>query len=152
MSSLSSPLTHAPTVMLRSLDSRPSTHVSEHYIVVVVDASRGADILDRILGLVQELTTEPLPLLHPDDQGRHDITITDDLDGRLPPGAALTPREREVVRLVVDGYSNKMIAESLVITERTAETHVRNIREKLDFSSRTQVAAWGMRQRLLGKV
>ncbi|MGE3267632.1 MAG: response regulator transcription factor [Chloroflexota bacterium] len=140
-----------PTVMVHSLESQPNTHVSEHCIVVVVDASRGANILDQILRLVEELTAVPLPGTLPSDQTQQVSGITDELHTRLPRGAGLTPREREVVELVVHGYSNKMIAESLVITERTAETHVRNIREKLGFSSRSQVAAWGMRRLLLGK-
>ena len=53
----------------------------------------------------------------------------------------LTRREREVTELVA-GRTNREIAEELVISLRTAETHVQNILTKLGFSSRTQVAAW----------
>jgi DNA-binding NarL/FixJ family response regulator len=69
--------------------------------------------------------------------------------GRPPRGTELTPREQEVVRLIVRGSSNRQIAETLVITERTAETHVRNIREKLGFNSRAQIAAWGVQRQIL---
>ena len=63
----------------------------------------------------------------------------------------LTPREREVATLVGRGYTNRQIADELVITERTAETHVRNIREKLGFATRAQVAAWAAEHGLLDR-
>jgi DNA-binding CsgD family transcriptional regulator len=54
----------------------------------------------------------------------------------------LTPRQTEVARLVARGWSNRQIAEELVITERSAESHVERIRARLGFRSRSQVAAW----------
>jgi predicted ATPase/DNA-binding NarL/FixJ family response regulator len=63
----------------------------------------------------------------------------------LPPQGALawlTPREREVAALLLRGMSNRQIAEDLVITERTAETHVCRILSKLGLDSRAQIAAW----------
>jgi LuxR family maltose regulon positive regulatory protein len=63
-----------------------------------------------------------------------------------PPWSAaallLTPREREVAVLVARGLTNRQIADELVISERTAETHVQHILGKLDLSSRAQLAAW----------
>ncbi|MFH0518644.1 LuxR C-terminal-related transcriptional regulator [Streptomyces sp. M41] len=60
----------------------------------------------------------------------------------------LTPREREIAGLVAEGLSNKEIAERLVISPRTAETHVQNSLIKLGFVSRSQLAAWFVTQRL----
>jgi len=54
----------------------------------------------------------------------------------------LTRREREVAGLVADGLSNKEIAMSLVISLRTAETHVEHILTKLGFHSRAQITTW----------
>lgn len=54
----------------------------------------------------------------------------------------LTPRQLEVAALVAQGWSNRQIAEALVITERSAESHVERIRARLGFRSRAQVAAW----------
>ena len=54
----------------------------------------------------------------------------------------LTAREREVAALVAHGMTNRQIAAKLVVTERTAETHVQNILNKLGFTSRAQIAAW----------
>ena len=54
----------------------------------------------------------------------------------------LTAREQEVVRLLAQDFSNRQIAQALVIAERTAETHVTNILNKLNFTSRVEVRQW----------
>ena len=54
----------------------------------------------------------------------------------------LTPRQTEVAALVAEGLTNRQLAERLVITERSAESHVERIRLRLGFRSRAQVAAW----------
>lgn len=54
----------------------------------------------------------------------------------------LTKREREVAALITAGKSNKEIAAHLVISQRTAETHVEHILTKLGFTSRAQIATW----------
>ena len=54
----------------------------------------------------------------------------------------LTARQTEVAALVAQGLSNRQIADALVISERTAESHVERIRDRLGFRSRAQVAAW----------
>jgi DNA-binding NarL/FixJ family response regulator len=62
---------------------------------------------------------------------------------------ALTPREREILVLVAQGMSNQDIARTLVISERTARTHVSNVLTKLDLASRTQAALWAIREGLV---
>ena len=54
----------------------------------------------------------------------------------------LTRREAEIAGLVAEGLSNRDIALRLVISQRTAETHVEHILTKLGFTSRAQIAAW----------
>ena len=56
----------------------------------------------------------------------------------------LTERECEVAALIARGKSNREIAQDLFVSERTAATHVSNILNKLDFSSRVQIAAWAV--------
>jgi len=61
--------------------------------------------------------------------------------GHADPGP-LGKREAEVARLVADGLTNKEIGARLFISERTVDSHVRSILNKLGFSSRAQIAAW----------
>jgi pimeloyl-ACP methyl ester carboxylesterase/DNA-binding CsgD family transcriptional regulator len=61
---------------------------------------------------------------------------------RRPATPSLTPRQREVAELVAQGLTNREIGDRLVITERSAESHVERIRLRLGFRSRAQVAAW----------
>jgi DNA-binding NarL/FixJ family response regulator len=82
------------------------------------------------------------------------VQALDDLERRFgivpPPASAdgissmLTRREREVLELLVRGYSNRGIAEQLVISEKTAEFHVSNILGKLGLSSRVEAAAYAL--------
>jgi len=65
-------------------------------------------------------------------------------DGAKKSSVSLTKREREVAGLITRGLSNKEIAGTLVISERTAEGHVEHILTKLGFTSRSQVAAWAI--------
>jgi DNA-binding CsgD family transcriptional regulator len=64
------------------------------------------------------------------------------LRANLVEAPRLTRREREVASLVAQGLTNREIAVRLFISERTAESHVEQIRGKLGFRSRGQIAAW----------
>jgi DNA-binding NarL/FixJ family response regulator len=71
-----------------------------------------------------------------------------DLGGGLPAErglAGLTPRELEVLRLLVEGRSNRQIAETLFISGKTASVHVTNILAKLGVHSRLEAAATARR-------
>ena len=71
--------------------------------------------------------------------------------GRRGYGNRLSPRELDVARVLVAGRTNRQIAEQLVISEWTADTHVRHILTKLSFRSRAQVAVWATEQGLRGE-
>jgi ATP/maltotriose-dependent transcriptional regulator MalT len=60
----------------------------------------------------------------------------------------LTAREREVAALIAQGKSNREIAEALVVSERTVESHVSNIMFKLGVQSRRQIRAWAVEKGL----
>ena len=61
-------------------------------------------------------------------------------------GDELTGRELDVARLVARGLSNGAIADELYISRKTVSTHVSHILAKLGMSSRTEVAAWAIRE------
>jgi DNA-binding NarL/FixJ family response regulator len=63
-----------------------------------------------------------------------------------PRGAALSARELEVVRLVVEGRSNDEVATALGITPKTVETHLRRLFERFDLASRTELATKALRE------
>jgi len=60
----------------------------------------------------------------------------------------LSDRETEVAQLVACGLSNREIASALHLSERTAESHVKHIMDKLGFKSRSQIAAWAVEEGL----
>jgi DNA-binding NarL/FixJ family response regulator len=64
--------------------------------------------------------------------------------------AALSPREAEVLRLVVEGLLNKQIAQRLGITERTVKAHLTSAYQRIGVADRTQAALWAQRHDLGG--
>jgi DNA-binding NarL/FixJ family response regulator len=70
-------------------------------------------------------------------------------DDGLETTEPLTEREREVLRLVVEGKSNQEIAQSLVLSESTVKNHLRNILGKLHLRNRIQAAVYAVRQGLV---
>jgi DNA-binding NarL/FixJ family response regulator len=78
-------------------------------------------------GILQRLITKPLA---------SEPTLPN-----LPPGfAELTPREREVLKLIAQGASNREIAKTLYISEGTVKNHVTNLLGRLELRDRTQAA------------
>jgi len=67
-------------------------------------------------------------------------TSTSDSDS--PVKGMLGQREEEVARLIADGLTNRQIGARLFISERTVDSHVRSILNKLGFNSRAQIAGW----------
>jgi len=76
-------------------------------------------------------------------------TLTRSLVAPTRTSSTLTPREREILVLVAQGKSNRDIAQVLIISERTARTHVSNVLTKLDLTSRTQAALWAVREGMI---
>jgi DNA-binding NarL/FixJ family response regulator len=64
------------------------------------------------------------------------------------PAEELTVREREVLIMVAEGLSNKLIARRLEISEKTVKAHLTHIFERIGVSDRTQAALWAERHRL----
>ena len=75
-----------------------------------------------------------------------DTPVTPSVDDELD---QLTPREREVMRLLARGYAYKEIAAELFISIKTVETHASNVLRKLQLSSRHQLTRWAADRRML---
>jgi DNA-binding NarL/FixJ family response regulator len=80
--------------------------------------------------------------------------VLDAFAGAAPPSTdpeleQLTPREREVLRLIARGYAYKEVARDLEISVKTVESHVSSVLRKLQLSSRHQLARWANERRLL---
>jgi DNA-binding NarL/FixJ family response regulator len=75
--------------------------------------------------------------------------LTQDLRCGPAGPALLTQRERQILALLGEGRSNREIANFLVISERTARTHVSNVLSKLNLTSRTQAALMAIREGLV---
>jgi DNA-binding NarL/FixJ family response regulator len=61
----------------------------------------------------------------------------------------LTPRERQVLRLIARGYSYRDVAKELAISPKTVESHVSSVLRKLQLSNRHQLSHWASERRLL---
>jgi DNA-binding NarL/FixJ family response regulator len=70
-------------------------------------------------------------------------------DSLKPPPVSLTPREIEVLRLLADGASNKLIAHKLGISDHTVKFHVTSILSKLNAGTRTEAVTLGVRMGLV---
>ncbi len=114
--------------------------------------------IDPILAQVREFLGDPQPIAvarsverasagsdeHESLPGAEDRRYVD------AAGTKLTRREREVAIMVAEGLSNRQIAKTLVLSERTVEGHVERLRSRLGFHSRAQIAAWAVASGLAG--
>lgn len=68
---------------------------------------------------------------------------------RRPTQSDLTTREREILALLCDGHSYKMIAAALFISQETVHSHLKNIYRKLEVNSKNEAVGKALRQRLV---
>jgi predicted ATPase/DNA-binding CsgD family transcriptional regulator len=101
-----------------------------------LDERSFADAWDAGYGLSLEQAVE---------EARHALTEARGITKVEPSPAGLSPREREVLALIVDGRSNPQIADALFISRRTVQIHVSNIFGKLGVRSRTEAATMAVR-------
>jgi DNA-binding NarL/FixJ family response regulator len=124
------------------------------------DAWLDASIASRVL---KHYAQEPLAAQSPEQSAPNPVLAqtqapvaprspgSDEMSAFLerPLPEPLSPRELEVIKLIVDGMSNQEIADKLIISLATAKTHVRNILNKLSVDDRTQAAVHAMRRGLV---
>lgn len=127
-------------------------HESEDYIVHVLRAGVHGYVVKRaaaqeLLGAIRAVMRGE-SYLHPSIVK---VVLSDYLH-RLEQGQeepVLTEREREIVRLIAEGYKNREIANQLHISLKTVETHRANIMQKLNISDRVQLVRFAIRTGLI---
>jgi DNA-binding NarL/FixJ family response regulator len=137
--------------------ARHAAHISpETSVIVFTGRSELAVLIEALDGGARGFVLKEAPL--PDlvraiemvSQGG--IYIDPALAGLLIDGNhtdQLTPREREILRLIADGFSNEQIGTCLFISPQTVRTHVGKAMEKLAVHSRTEAVAVALRQKLI---
>jgi DNA-binding NarL/FixJ family response regulator len=130
-----------------------TTYYNVRYLVRAVIYGAAAYFLkgiarDELLGAIRAVHAGESLLKIPQLRAIVDRVLKE--DSKLAPAAVkkmrgLTRREREILGLVVQGLTNRQIAELLCISQATVKTHVENIIEKLGVSDRTQAAVWAVR-------
>jgi two-component system, NarL family, nitrate/nitrite response regulator NarL len=99
------------------------------------------------LELSPEELVEPLSMIAKGDivvsrgMAQHLVQGLDQSNNQEELFSSLSERQREIISLVVDGLTNREIANTLIITENTVKVHLRNILDKLDLRNRQQLAA-----------
>jgi DNA-binding NarL/FixJ family response regulator len=130
-----------------------SMHESEQYLYEALSAGASGyvvkNVADRDLVEACRATMRGEPFLYP---GAVTALIKDYLR-RARSGEQtrdpLTPRETEVVKLVAESYTNRQIAEALVISEKTVDRHRANILEKLGMRDRVELTRYAIRNGLV---
>jgi DNA-binding NarL/FixJ family response regulator len=131
-----------------------SMYDNEEYFFEAIRAGASGYVLksaaDRDLVEACRATVRGEPFIYPDAVK---TLIRDYLErvraGEDLPADPLTPRESEVVKLIAEGYSNKRIAEELVISEKTVGRHRANVLEKLGMHDRVELTRYAIRRGLV---
>jgi DNA-binding CsgD family transcriptional regulator len=98
--------------------------------------------LRRLLGDVPGLTIAP-------DGAPSDVRLVKTPATDMETESQLTPRERDVLELLVDGASNKEIARRLAISVSTVKFHVRSVADKLGADGRAEAVAHALRRGII---
>jgi DNA-binding NarL/FixJ family response regulator len=131
-----------------------SMHEGEQYLYHALKAGASGYVLksaaDRDLVEACRAAMRGEPFLYP---GAVTALIRDFLDrarsGRDTPDDPLTPRERQVLKLIAESFSTREIAQTLVISENTVERHRANILQRLGMHDRVQLTRYAIRRGLI---
>jgi len=78
-----------------------------------------------------------------------EVLVQASQEPKFLPGQDLTEREREVLKLLVEGMNNKQISERLFVSQSTAKSHVSNVLNKLNVNSRTEAVSFALKNKLV---
>ena len=130
-------------------------HDDEEYLFRAIQVGASGCILksapqEELLGAIRSVSNGNA-YLHPSATKR----LMEEYIGSVKQGNSdtfnlLSDREKEVLTLIAKGFSNKEIAEKLVISVKTVETHKSNLMEKLQMKTRPELVAFALKKGLLG--
>lgn len=130
-------------------------HDDEEYLFRAIQSGASGCLLksaphDELLEAIQ-MVAKGDAYLHPSATKRLMEEYIDSLkQGNQDSFSLLSDREREVLTLIAKGFSNKEIAEKLVISVKTVETHKSNLMEKLQMKTRPELVEYALKKGLLG--
>ena len=126
-------------------------HTTEENLEALLDSVRSADGSSEVL-LVHGESPSLRERLSALTNGELDVDRRRERRGWATADqlSLLTNREKQVLSLLTEGYSNGRIAESLAISQNTVRAHLRNVMQKLNVANRVQAAAAAMRAGLQG--
>ncbi len=131
-----------------------SMHDNEEYVAQILAAGASGYVLKRTAAT--QLTVA-IRAVHQGEAFLHPAVakslISDYLrrreEGQATTAAVLTPREREILKLVAEGRTNKQIADLLCLSVKTVESHRGNLMGKLEVHDRTELVKYAMRAGLI---
>jgi non-specific serine/threonine protein kinase len=134
-------------------------------LVAAVDLSRYAKLVAQLKAHLREDTfagawtegrglpiDEAMDLALREDASKRagsSVAVQTDEGDALTPRDTLSPREREIARLIAQGQSNRAIADGLVVAVKTVETHIQHIFRKLHVKNRAEIGVWAARTGLV---
>jgi two-component system, NarL family, response regulator LiaR len=125
-----------------------TSHATERETILALASGADAYCIkgSQITQLVDAIAAVQVGALYLDEKVRQ---VVHQLKAAPAPTFKLSDREMEVLKLLVEGYSNGAIAEALFLSESTIKAHIRSIMTKFEVSDRVQVAVIALRSGLL---
>ncbi|WP_272885650.1 response regulator [Fictibacillus marinisediminis] len=130
-------------------------HDDEEYLFRVIQAGASGCILksaphEELIAAIQSVYSGNAYLNPSATKRLMEEYLSNVKSGASDSYSLLSDREKEVLTLIAKGYSNKEIAEQLIISVKTVETHKGNVMEKLQMKTRPELVAYALKKGLLG--
>jgi DNA-binding NarL/FixJ family response regulator len=127
-----------------------SMHDDERYFFEGLEAGAAGYVLKRAADtdLIDALRTVASGRTFLSDEAQESL-MREWQEGRSEPDSPLTPRELEVVKLIAEAFTNKQIAETLRLSEKTVESHRANVLAKLGMRDRVELVRYAIRRGLV---
>ena len=127
-----------------------SMHDDERYFFEGLEAGAAGYVLKRAADtdLIEALRTIAAGRTFLSDEAQRTL-MREWEEGRAEPEDPLTPRELEVVKLIAEAYTNRQIADTLQLSEKTIESHRANLLAKLGMRDRVELVRYAIRRGLV---